>query len=81
MPETRAIQVYAGTPQPFDFNGLVRHYYLRDQPWQGDLHIMLSPKAERSRQSHQIAIALRQKLLNKLKLPRGAVLKLSLIHI
>ncbi len=32
MPEVRGMQVYAGTPQPFDFNGLVRHYYLRTQP-------------------------------------------------
>ncbi|MDE2582729.1 MAG: efflux RND transporter permease subunit [Rhodospirillales bacterium] len=75
MPEVRSLQVYAGTPQPFDFNGLVRHYYLRNEPWQGDLHVMLSPKGERDRQSHDIAVALRRRLLNELKLPPGAVLK------
>ncbi|MBS3022537.1 efflux RND transporter permease subunit [Acidiphilium multivorum] len=75
MPEVRALQVYAGTPQPFDFNGLVRHYYLRDQPWQGDLHVMLTPKGDRSQQSHQIAGELRRRLLKRLPLPHGAVLK------
>ena len=30
LPEVRSIQAYAGTPAPFNFNGLVRHYYLRD---------------------------------------------------
>ncbi|MBW4091327.1 MAG: efflux RND transporter permease subunit [Proteobacteria bacterium] len=75
MPEVRGMQVYAGTPQPFDFNGLVRHYYLRTQPWQGDLHVLLTPKGDRARQSHAIATALRLRLLRELKLPKGAVLK------
>ncbi|MDE2007118.1 MAG: efflux RND transporter permease subunit, partial [Rhodospirillales bacterium] len=75
LPEVRGFQVYAGTPQPFDFNGLVRHYYLRTSPWQGDLHVLLSPKADRSRQSHDIAVALRKRLLADLRLPKGAVLK------
>ena len=75
MPEVRSAQVYAGTPQPFDFNGLVRHYYLRTSPWQGDLHVMLAPKDDRSQESHQIAVSLRDRLLAGLKLPEGAVLK------
>jgi multidrug efflux pump subunit AcrB len=75
LPWVRALQVYAGTPQPFDFNGLVRHYYLRTEPWQGDLHVMLTPKADRSQQSHDIAVALRRRLLTGLALPKGAVLK------
>ena len=75
LPEVRGMQVYAGTPQPFDFNGLVRHYYLRDQPWQGDLHVLLVPKGKRGRQSHAIASALRRRLLRELPLPHGAVLK------
>jgi multidrug efflux pump subunit AcrB len=75
MPEVRALQVYAGTAQPFDFNGLVRHYYLRNLPWQGDLHVMLTPKGDRSEESHEIAVALRGRLLAGLKLPQGAVLK------
>ncbi len=75
MREVRSVQVYAGTPQPFDFNGLVRHYYLRTSPWQGDLHVMLTPKDDRSQESHQIAVSLRDRLLAGLKLPKGAVLK------
>ena len=73
--EVRAMQVYAGTPQPFDFNGLVRGYYMRTSPWQGDLHVMLAPKADRARQSHAIAAALGRRLRDHLKLPRGAVVK------
>ena len=75
LPEVRGMQVYAGTPQPFDFNGLVRHYYLRSLPWQGDLHVLLTPKGDRARQSHAIATALRIRLLKDLPLPKGAVLK------
>jgi multidrug efflux pump subunit AcrB len=75
LPWVRAMQLYAGTPQPFDFNGLVRHYYLRTEPWQGDLHVMLTPKGDRSEQSHAIAVMLRRRLLARLALPKGAVLK------
>ncbi len=75
LPETRGMQVYAGTPQPFDFNGLVRHYYLRTAPWQGDLHVLLTPQGQRALQSHALAALLRQRLLAGLHLPPGAVLK------
>ncbi len=59
IPEVTAIQTYAGTAQPFDFNGMVRHYYLRKEPWQGELHIQLLDKGERDRSSHAIAVASR----------------------
>ena len=49
LPELTSIQAYVGTAAPFNFNGLVRHYYLRDQPEQGDLSVNLVPKAERGR--------------------------------
>ena len=74
-PKVRGMQVYADTSQPFDFNGLVRHYYLRNAPWRGDLHVLLTPKDDRSEESHEIAIALRRHLLAGLALPAGAVLK------
>ncbi len=74
LPEVRSIQLYAGTPEPFDFNGLVRHYYARTNPWLGGLHVVLAPKADRKRPSHTIALVLRQKL-GMLALPPGAVLK------
>ncbi|TCT20867.1 multidrug efflux pump subunit AcrB [Thiobaca trueperi] len=62
LPEVTAIQVYAGTARPFDFNGMVRHYYLRADPWQGELQVQLTDKHERDRSSHQIAIAARERL-------------------
>ncbi|MGM0433493.1 MAG: efflux RND transporter permease subunit [Pseudomonadota bacterium] len=50
-------QAYAGTASPINFNGLVRQYYLRQEPWQGDLQINL--KDERDKASHDIAQAMR----------------------
>jgi multidrug efflux pump subunit AcrB len=74
LPEVTAAQAYAGTAQPFDFNGLVRHYYLRQSPELGDLHVELKPKDARSRSSHAVALDLRQRL-GALNLPEGTVLK------
>ncbi len=73
--EVVSFQTYAGTASPYDFNGLVRHYYLRNAPQQGDVMVNLLPKDERSRASHTIALAMRKRLA-KLHLPRGSVLKL-----
>ena len=60
MPEVTAIQLYAGTARPFDFNGMVRHYYLRSDPWQGELQVQLTNKHDRHRSSHEIATAARE---------------------
>ena len=54
-PEVVNYQVYAGTAAPFNFNGLVRHYYLRRGPAVADVQINLLPKGERKAQSHEIA--------------------------
>jgi multidrug efflux pump subunit AcrB len=54
-PEVRNIQVYAGTSAPFNFNGLVRHYFLRTGANVADLQVNLAPKDERSSSSHVIA--------------------------
>ncbi|MDR3494841.1 MAG: efflux RND transporter permease subunit [Ancalomicrobiaceae bacterium] len=62
LPELTSIQSYAGTAAPFNFNGLVRHAYLRANPEQGDLQINLTPKSERQRASHLIALDIRQRL-------------------
>ncbi len=75
MPEMRSMQAYAGTAAPFNFNGLVRHYYLRDTPEVGELQLDLSDKSDRSRASHTIAMDLRRQLLQGLTLPQGSVLK------
>lgn len=64
IPEVTALQTYVGTASPFNFNGLVRHYYLRQQPWEADIQVMLLDKTERERASHEIAVNAR-KLLNE----------------
>ncbi len=58
-PDVRDVQVYAGTAAPFNFNGLVRHYFLRQGPEVADLQVNLAPKHERDAQSHEIAVRLR----------------------
>ena len=62
LPELTSIQSYAGTAAPFNFNGLVRHYYLRSEPQMGDLSVNLLPKDERKRNSHAIALDIRKRL-------------------
>jgi multidrug efflux pump subunit AcrB len=74
LPEATAMEAYVGTSAPFNFNGLVRHYFLRSQPEQGDVMVTLLPKGDRSRSSHQIALDLRQRL-KALRLPNGASIK------
>lgn len=59
MPEVTAAQIYVGTARPFDFNGMVRHYYLRQSPWQAEVQLQLLDKKERHRSSHEIAVAAR----------------------
>ncbi len=62
IPEVVAFQSYTGTHSPIDFNGLVRHHYFRQQPHQADLRLILRDKAQRQRQSHAIALAIRPDL-------------------
>ncbi len=74
LPEVTSVQVYAGTPAPFNFNGLVRHYYLREAPELGELQVNLTARADRSRASHLIALELREKLKG-LNPPEGTSIK------
>lgn len=74
LPEATAMEAYVGTSAPFNFNGLVRHYFLRSQPEQGDVMVTLLPKGQRSRSSHQIALDLRERL-KALGLPATASVK------
>ncbi len=74
VPEVVSFQTYAGTAAPFNFNGLVRHYYLRGLPYQGDAQVNLLPKGERQRTSHQIALDMRQRLAG-LDMPAGTAVK------
>ncbi len=74
LPEVTALTAYAGTASPFNFNGLVRHYYLRNKPEMGDLAVELAPKDERQRASHAIAIDLRKRLA-AIALPQGGTIQ------
>ncbi|MCO5066389.1 MAG: efflux RND transporter permease subunit [Rhizobiaceae bacterium] len=74
VPEIISFQTYAGTGSPFDFNGLVRHQYMRSQPQQGDIAINLLAKGDRKRESHAIALDMRERL-NSLGFPAGSVVK------
>ena len=72
--EVRSAQTHAGTAAPFNFNGLVRHSFLRSEPQQGDVAINLSPKSERSRSSHDIALDIRRRIAS-IAVPAGTSLK------
>src|SRR5208283_1722952 len=74
LPELVSIQAYAGTAAPFNFNGLVRHSYIRANPEQGDLSINLLDKSKRDRPSHAVALDIRRRL-HDLPLPPGSALK------
>ncbi len=76
QPEVENYQIYSGTSGPFNFNGLVRHYYLRRQPNQADIQVNLLPADERSTQSHAIARRLRP-ALDRIGAAYGARLQVS----
>jgi multidrug efflux pump subunit AcrB len=61
-PDVLHWQSYAGAASPINFNGLVRQYYLRAEPHQGDIQVTLEDRHARDRQSHEIAAALRAPL-------------------
>ncbi|MFM8359640.1 MAG: efflux RND transporter permease subunit, partial [Verrucomicrobiota bacterium] len=54
-PEVTDYQIYVGTASPFNFNGLVRHYFLRRGPTVADLQVNLLPKHARRVPSHELA--------------------------
>ena len=62
VPEVTDYQTYAGTASPINFNGLVRQYYLRAAPELGDIQVNLADKHHRDRSSHEIAIAVRDRV-------------------
>jgi len=61
-PEVTNYQIYAGTSAPFNFNGLVRHYFLRRGAPVADIQVNLTPRQERSTQSHDIAKRIRPRV-------------------
>ncbi len=74
MPEVKDVQIYAGTAAPFNFNGLVRHYFLRRSPNGADLQVNFVAKEERDLQSHDLAKKIRP-VLTEIAGRRGARVK------
>ena len=62
QPEVTSVQTYTGTASPYNFNGLVRHYYLRRGPNVADIQVNLLGKGDRKLQSHEIAKQVRERL-------------------
>ncbi len=76
LPEVENWQMYAGTSSPFNFNGLVRHYFLRRGPNVADIQVNLLEKGDRSAQSHEIAKRVRE-LIAPIAKRSGARLKVA----
>ena len=76
QPEVINYQIYAGTSGPYNFNGLVRHYFLRHQPNQADIQVNLLSRHDRKAQSHEIARKLRPQL-DRIAGPFGARVKVA----
>ncbi|MDZ7601726.1 MAG: efflux RND transporter permease subunit [Hoeflea sp.] len=74
LDEVKSTQTHAGTAAPFNFNGLVRHSFLRSETQMGDVALNLTPKGERDRSSHEIALDIRTRIAG-IPLPEGASLK------
>jgi multidrug efflux pump subunit AcrB len=62
VPEVKNYQLYVGTASPYNFNGLVRHYFLRQGPNVADIQVNLLSKDERKAQSHEIARRVRPRI-------------------
>lgn len=75
VPEVEFFAGYVGTPSPMDFNGMVRHTYLREGSHLADLRIGLAHKDLRAQQSHEIVLRLR-KDLEAIAERSGAVLQM-----
>lgn len=75
-PEVLNYQVYAGTASPYNFNGLVRHYFLRRGPNVADIQVNLVGKDDRAQQSHDIAKRIRERI-TPLARAQGARIKVA----
>ncbi len=76
QPEVTDVQTYTGTSAPYNFNGLVRHYYLRRGPNVADIQVNLLGKGDRKLQSHAIAKQVRDRL-QPIALRYGARMKVA----
>lgn len=75
IPEIQNMQIYTGIAGPFNFYGLVRQDYLRNSPEMGELRVKLSSTWQRERESHPIAMEIKQRL-KALELPQNTTIEL-----
>jgi multidrug efflux pump subunit AcrB len=73
--EVRDVSLFSGTASPMDFNGMVRHYFLRKAANLGDIRVNLAPKEVRSQQSHGLTLRIRDEL-TKIAAQHNAKIKL-----
>jgi multidrug efflux pump subunit AcrB len=78
VPEVTDYSTYVGIPGPIDFNGLVRHYYLRTGPHFAEIRVNFVGKKHRQQQSHAIAMRLRKELQ---KLAEDTGLRLKIVEL
>lgn len=76
IPEVTNYQIYIGTASPFNFNGLVRHYFNRSASYQADIQVNLTNKTERKAQSHDIVKRIREDLA-RIAAKYGARIKIA----
>ena len=76
VPEVVNYQMYVGTSSPYNFNGLVRHYFLRRAPNEADIQVNLVSKGDRDTQSHDIAKRVRP-LIDAVAAKHGARVKVA----
>lgn len=76
VPEVVNYQTYVGSSAPYNFNGLVRHYFLRSGSNEADIQVNFKPKHDRHKQSHELAKMMRPEL-QKIGGKYGANIKLA----
>jgi len=76
VPEVTDYQTYIGIASPFNFNGLIRHYFLRKGDNVADIQVNLLPKWKRKAQSHEIAKRVRP-ILTEIARKHGARIKVA----
>jgi len=80
VPEIASLQLYVGTAAPFNFNGMIRHYYLRRGPNVADIQLNLVARGERAARSHEIAGRVRP-LLDSLAVHSGTGARLKVVEV
>jgi multidrug efflux pump subunit AcrB len=78
--EVADVQLYAGTAAPFNFNGMIRHYYLRSGHHVADLQVNLVEKGERSARSHDVALRIRP-IVDSIALASGTGASVKVVEV